>query len=95
METTNFNGLTQTFGPAGTGETKFLTERFTRLGYDTVQYEFTIEDPKAYTDRIEAIIPLTKISGLIYEYACHEGNYGLINILRGAREEEKRAAGLN
>ncbi len=38
------------------------------------------------------IIPLTKVAGLLYEYACHEGNYGMFNILRGARAEEARAA---
>ncbi len=91
VETRNFNGLTQTFGPAGTGEEKFLTERFTRLSYNTIDYEFTIEDPTAYKDKITAIVPLTKVAGLIYEYACHEGNYGLVNILRGARAEEQRA----
>ncbi|MDD9895075.1 MAG: hypothetical protein OXU24_04710 [Gammaproteobacteria bacterium] len=91
VETTNFNGLTQTFGPAGTSETKFLTEKLTRTSNDTVEYEFTVEDSAAFTDKITGIIPLTKVAGLLYEYACHEGNYGMINILRGARAEEARA----
>ena len=91
VETRNFNGMTQSFGPAGTSETKFLIERFTRIGKDTIEYEFTVEDPNAYTDRITGIIPLTKVAGLLYEYACHEGNYGMINILRGARTEEAMA----
>ncbi|NKB33886.1 MAG: hypothetical protein GKR91_12380 [Pseudomonadales bacterium] len=92
IETSNFNGLTQSFGPAGSSDTKFLIEKLTRRSNDTVEYEFTVEDPAAFTDRITGIIPLTKVAGLLYEYACHEGNYGMINILRGARAEEARAA---
>ncbi|MDP6095928.1 MAG: hypothetical protein QGG67_08090, partial [Gammaproteobacteria bacterium] len=92
VETRNFNGMTQSFGPAGTSDNKFLTERLTRRSNDSIEYEFTVEDPQAYTDRITGIIPLTKVGGLLYEYACHEGNYGMLNILRGARVEEARAA---
>jgi hypothetical protein len=92
VETRNFNGLTQSFGSAGTSETKFLIERFTRTNDGAIEYEFTVEDPFAYTDKITGIIPLTKVAGLLYEYACHEGNYGMLNILRGARVEESRAA---
>ena len=92
VETRNFNGLTQSFGNAGISDTKFLIERFTRVSEDTLEYEFTVEDPKAYADRITGIIPLIKVAGLLYEYACHEGNYGMVNMLRGARAEEARAA---
>ena len=92
VETRNFNGLTQSFGNAGTSENKFLIERITRVGEATLEYEFTVEDTAAYTDRITGIIPLTKVAGLLYEYACHEGNYGMVNMLRGARAEEARAA---
>jgi len=91
VESRNFNGLTQSFGAGGTSDTKFLIERFTRLSDDSIAYEFTVDDPQAYTDKITGIIPLTKVDGLLYEYACHEGNYGLMNILRGARAEEARA----
>lgn len=91
VESRNFNGLTQSFGAGGTSDTKFLIERFTRLSDDSIAYEFTVDDPLAYTDKITGIIPLTKVDGLLYEYACHEGNYGLLNILRGARAEEARA----
>ena len=91
VESRNFNGLTQSFGAGGTSDTKFLIERFTRLSDDSIAYEFTVDDPQAYTDKITGIIPLTKVDGLLYEYACHEGNYGLLNILRGARAEEARA----
>ena len=68
-----------------------LTERFTRTAYDTVNYEFTIDDPATFTDKITAIVPMTKVAGQIYEYACHEGNYGMVNILRGERMAEQRA----
>jgi len=90
--TQNFNGLTASFGNSGTSATKTLTERFTRVGPSTVDYEFTIEDPVTFTDRFTAIIPMTKVAGQLYEYACHEGNYGMVNILRGARAEEAMAA---
>lgn len=89
--TRNFNGLAASFGSSGTSNEKVLTERFTRVGYDTVNYEFTVEDPATYTDKITAIVPMTKVAGLLYEYACHEGNYGMVNVLRGARVEERMA----
>lgn len=92
VETRNFNGLTQSFGASGTSMDKVLTERFTRTAFDTVEYEFTIEDPSTYVDKFTAVVPMTKVGGLLYEYACHEGNYGMVNILRGARVEERRAA---
>ena len=92
IESRNFNGLTQSFGSAGTSETKFLIEKLRRTSEGAIEYEFTVEDPLAYTDKITGIIPLTKVAGLLYEYACHEGNYGLTNILRGARVEETRGS---
>ena len=90
VESRNFNGLTQSFGAGGKSDDKFLIERFTRLSDDSISYEFTVDDPQAYIDKITGIIPLTKVDGLLYEYACHEGNYGLLNILRGARAEDAR-----
>lgn len=91
VETRNFNGMTQSFGPSGISDNKFLIERITRLSDNTMEYEFTVEDPTAFTDRITGIVPLAKVAGLLYEYACHEGNYGMANMLRGARAEEARA----
>ncbi len=87
--TGNFNGLSTSFGSSGTSAEKVLTERFTRVDYDTVNYEWTLDDPATWTDRITAIVPMTKVAGQVYEYACHEGNYGMINILRGARVQEQ------
>ena len=90
--TRNFNGLSASFGQSGTSVDKVLTERFTRVNELTVDYEFTVEDPATYTDRFTGIVPMTKVGGLLYEYACHEGNYGMVNILRGARAQERREA---
>jgi hypothetical protein len=90
VETKNFNDLTQSFSVFGSATGKFLTERFTRVDEYTVDYEFTIEDPDTFTDRITARVPMSKVDGLMYEYACHEGNYGMVNILRGERMAEMR-----
>jgi hypothetical protein len=91
VETRNFNDLTQSFSSAGTSYNKLLIERFTRTSNDTVEYRFTIEDPDTFADKITAIVPMSKVDGEIFEYACHEGNYGMFNILQGARVEEARA----
>ncbi|MXZ33564.1 MAG: hypothetical protein F4Z20_09705 [Gammaproteobacteria bacterium] len=90
VETKNFTGYRQTFASTGTDYDMVLTERFTRTAYDTVEYEFTIDDPSTFTDRITAVVPMIKVAGQIYEYACHEGNYGMMNTLRGARVDEQR-----
>jgi hypothetical protein len=72
-----------------------LTERFTRTGPNTMTYEFTVNDPGRWTRSWSAMIPMN-LGGktdLIYEYACHEGNYGLPNILKAARSDEHKNAG--
>ena len=89
VESRNFNGLTKSFSAFGTSEDKLLTERFTRIGPYTVNYEWTIDDPSTFTDKLTAIVPMTKVDGELHEYACHEGNYGMENILRGARMQDK------
>ena len=86
--TQNFNGLTQSFDGFGTSKNKVLTERFTRVGLRTINYEFTIDDPSTFTEKLSAIVPLTKVESQLYEYACHEGNYGMANMLRGARRKD-------
>lgn len=88
VETKNFNGLRQSFGSRGHNYEAVLTEKFTRTSYDNVDYEFTVDDPETFTDKFTAIVPMTKVAGQLYEYACHEGNYGMTNLLRGARVEE-------
>lgn len=90
--TTNFTDKINVFRGAGTGDDMKLTERFTRVGPDRVDYRFTIEAPKTYTKPFTALVPMVRAEGELFEYACHEGNYGMVNILQGARVEEREAA---
>ena len=90
VDTTNFNDDTD-FRNAG--RNMHLTERFTRVAPDTILYEFTVDDPTTFTKPWTGAVPMTKTEGPIYEYACHEGNYGLAGILAGARAKEKQHAG--
>ncbi len=92
VETRNFNGFTQSFNGFGDSTDKMLTEKFTRIDEFTVDYEWTIDDPSTFTDKMTVIVPMTKVAGQLYEYACHEGNYGMMNIIRGARAQEALAA---
>ena len=89
VETTNFNGKNPF---RGSTENLRVTERFTRLSGDEIQYRFTIEDKTMWSRPWSAEVPLKKKVGPIFEHACHEGNYGLYNTLVGARLEEKKAA---
>ena len=68
-----------------------LVERFRRLDADTLLYEFTMDDPTAWTMPWRVEMTMTRSDGALYEYACHEGNYGLFNILAGARTAEDAA----
>ena len=88
VETTNF--LRETSLRGSTADTQ-LVERFTRIDADTVMYEFTAEDLNSYTRPWTAQMPLRRTDGSLFEYACHEGNYGLYGILAGARAKEKAA----
>jgi hypothetical protein len=89
VESTNFNGKNPF---QGSSEQLKLTERFTRIDENTIRYQFTVDDPVMWTRRWSAEVPWAKTIGPLFEHACHEGNYGLANILAGARAEEKRAA---
>jgi hypothetical protein len=86
VETTNFLGETA-FPNAGPNLR--LTERFKRVDADTLLYEFTVNDPTTWTKPWTAEIPMMKSNQSLYEYACHEGNYGMTNLLSGARAVEK------
>jgi len=90
VETTNFTDRT-----AFRGSTQSLKviERFTRTADNTITYQFTVSDPATWDKPWSAEIPMTKANGLIYEYACQEGNYGMRNNLSGQRSAEKEAAG--
>ena len=65
-----------------------LVERFTRVSEDSIDYRFTVEDPRTFTDSWTAAIPMNRFDGALFEYACHEGNYGMTNMLSGARAIE-------
>ena len=84
VETTNFARATNF---SGSSEDTHLIERFTRLDSDTVMYEFTIEDPNNYTRPFTVAIPFRRTDGVLFEYACHEGNYGMTGIMAGARRK--------
>jgi len=86
VDTTNFTNKTNF---RGSDDALHLVERFTRVDADTINYEFTVDDPSSFTKSWTAAIPMTKTDGPIFEYACHEGNYGMTNLLKAARAEEK------
>ncbi len=68
-----------------------MIERFRRVGKDAIDYQFTVENPSFYSRPLTATLPMRPADGLIYEYACHEGNYAIVHVLQGHRAEEKRA----
>ena len=93
VESTNFKAINDrnitVFGSGG--ETGRVIERFTRVGANTIDYQVTLDDPATFTRPWTAAIPMTKIEGPLFEYACHEGNHGMVGILEGHRAEEKAA----
>ena len=96
VESTNFTHKTGSFYTIarsyGSGETARLVERFTREGADGLRYEFTVDDPATFTRPFTAMIPMTRTDAPLFEYACHEGNYGMTNLLSGARVQEREPA---
>jgi hypothetical protein len=78
---------------AGTSKDLKVTERFTRADENTINYEFTMEDPSTWTETWSGEVPFKRLPGQVYEYACHEGNYALFNVLSGARAQERRDNG--
>jgi hypothetical protein len=89
VDTTNFTDRTAF---RGSSEKLHVIERFTLADDDTINYEFTVEDPSTWAKPWSAEVPMTKTPGPVYEYACQEGNYGMANILSGARATEREAA---
>ena len=96
VETTNFTPKSEqrtSMGPffltLSTGEHLRLVERFTRIDETTMDYRFTVVDPTVYTEQWSASTPMRRTDESLFEYACHEGNYGLYNILAGARAQER------
>jgi hypothetical protein len=96
VDTTNFTDKTNFRGaPRSTRQDIFASdairviERFTRVGLNNIRYQFTVEDPATWTRPWSGEVPLRRFDGPLFEYACHEGNYGLPNILLGARALDK------
>jgi hypothetical protein len=87
VETTNFRpGATyRNANP----KTLKISERYTRVDAGTIEYKFTIDDPTTWTKPWSAIVPLSAVDGPMFEYACSEGNNGLINVLEGVRVKER------
>ena len=95
VETTNFTDKASFTGlpylRGGSGANMHLIERFTRVNPDRLAYEFTVEDPDAWTRPWTAVIPMKRTDSPVFEYACHEGNYAMFHMLAGARAQERAA----
>jgi hypothetical protein len=89
VDTTNFTDKTRF---RGSTQNLHVTERFSRLDDHTLLYHFTIEDPETWAKPWSGEMAWPATDGHIYEYACHEGNYALKDILKGARERDRQAA---
>jgi hypothetical protein len=98
VETTNLLGGRMAVGVNGDGGAPYsddmkLTERFTRVSGNTINYELIVDDPKTYTATWKVAFPITQEPGYqLFEYACHEGNMAMHNMLSAARMEDKKAA---
>ncbi len=88
VDTTNLTDETMF---KGSGKNMHVVERFRRLDAGTLLYEYTIDDPESFVRPWTAVFPMRKSEGPLFEYACHEGNYSMFNLLSGARAEEKAA----
>jgi hypothetical protein len=94
VDTTNYNDkiVSNSFNCCpGAGSGLHVVERFRRISADQIDYRYTVEDPNTYIRPWTAEVPMTRIDGPIFEYACHEGNYALQDILAGARAKEAEA----
>ncbi len=87
VDTTNFGNKASL---EGSDQDLHVTERFTRVDANTILYNFTIDDPTTFLTPWTGELPFVATPGPVYEYACHEDNRALVNILRGARAEEER-----
>jgi hypothetical protein len=98
VETTNFQDISDRAISGilgivlfGTSATARVIERFTRLDANAIDYQVTIDDPATYTKSWTAAVPMTKLQGMLFEFACHEGNYSMEGILAGHRAQERAA----
>lgn len=85
VTTTNFTHLSRF---SGSGENMTLTERFTRLDENTLEYEYTVDDPESFADKWTAVVEMKLTDADLFEYACHEGNYAMPLMLSGARKQD-------
>ena len=93
VETTNFNDRSPAQNFQGATDALHVVEKFTRVGPNTLKYEYTMTDPKAWTQpwRVETEMPRVDPS-VIFEFACHEQNYGVMNVVKGTQLREREAA---
>ena len=89
VESRNFNGKA---GYRGSDENLVLTERYTRVAPDKIDFRLTFNDPTHWTQPWTVAYFMRTGEGEMYEYACHEGNYGMRNTLQEARDAERAAA---
>jgi hypothetical protein len=97
IDTTNFNDkiMANSFNCCGlSGPGLHIVERLRRVSADRIDYRYTVDDPETYTRPWTVEVPMVKTEGPLYEYACHEGNYAMEDILRGAREQERAATAI-
>ena len=90
VESTHFNGGAPF---QGSSQDMTLVERYTRIGPNTLEYQFTVDDPTTYTEPWGGVIPYKRFHDKLFEYAYHEGKYRLGSVLSGARYEERLVAG--
>jgi hypothetical protein len=93
VETTNFRPDDGVVYGNADPETFRIVERFTRVDANTINYTFTVEDPRTWTRPWTAMIPWNRTQDQLYEYACHEDNYDMVHFLAGARAREKASGG--
>jgi hypothetical protein len=97
VDTTNFNDSGGFYGDAGGNfewdRNLHLVERFSLFDVNTLLYEFEIDDPTAFTQLWKGELAIERSPGPLYEYACHEANYSLVNMLRGYRAAERQPDG--
>ena len=89
VDTVNFSGKA---AARGSGKALHLVERFTRASADRLVYEYTIDDTQTFAKPWSVMVPMKKTEAPLFEYACHEGNYGMVNLLAGARAQDAAAA---
>ena len=90
VETTNVTADLQDRGATvfAIGGNLRLVERFTRVDENTIDYQFTVHDPSSFAEPFTVSLPMSALGGDLFEYACHEGNYAIANMLSGARAKD-------